>query len=282
MQGAGNDFVVLSSLLDLGTSSNLTSYHLKLIADRHFGIGADQILTVDVHEGSEADFIYRIFNADGSEVEQCGNGARCIVKFLHDSGFINGNRVSLMTKAGVIYANVLDDNSIQVQMSSPKLNASFIGLNTRLFTKKKVNDQEIYLVPWNNCELHLAPVFMGNPHIVIEMNSINDLNLNEIVTHIEESNLLSKSVNLGFSKVLDSERIALRVFERGVGETLACGTGACAAAVCGIAKGILSKKNSIEVNLPGGILNISWSGDLNDSVFMSGPAREVFRGKITL
>ncbi len=282
MQGAGNDFVVISPFFGSAPVEKLSRSHLKFIANRHYGVGADQILTVKTCMNQEAQYEFKIINSDGTEVEQCGNGARCVTRFLFDLGMLSGKETFLKSKAGVIKATVLDDLNIQVQMTVPKFNTVEVGLKKNLMNKQKINKHEIFLLPYKQEVIKIFLVSMGNPHAVLYIDTSSKLKIEEIAKYIAVKNFFSYGINLGFSKVINKKKIDLRVFERGAGETLACGSGACAAVVAGVAQGFLEENFPVEVNLPGGKLSISWSGNLSDCVYMSGPAREVFRGTIQL
>ena len=282
MQGIGNDFIVLSPLLGSMPEKKLTKHKLKLIADRHFGIGADQILIVKPCSSKEAQYEFEIINSDGSVVEQCGNGARCVMKFLYNISMVNGRSATLKSKAGVVMARISDNSNIDIQMTAPKFKTSEIGLKTELLKRKKIGEYEVFSVNWQKKIIQFFPVSMGNPHAVITVNSIGSPEIREIYDFINKVGVFKRGINLGFCKIHDRKNIELRVFERGCGETLACGSGACAAAVAGIAQNFLIQNGPIEVNLPGGSLSISWRGGMNDRVFMSGPAEEVFRGTFQL
>jgi diaminopimelate epimerase len=282
MQGAGNDFVVLSPLLGSLSTEKLTKKNLKLIADRHFGVGADQILIVKNCPNGKDEYEFEIINSDGNQVEQCGNGARCVTRFLFNLGVLSGTHATLKSAAGTVKARILDELSIRVQMTIPKLNSNDVGLNLDSLEIKKINEHKVFSVPWKNKKIKFFPVSMGNPHAVINLEVFNSAEIKDISSFINESGIFKKGINLGFCKILDHKNIELRVVERGSGETLACGSGACAAVVAGIAQGLLTQNEPVEVNLPGGKLSIFWTGNLKDCVFMSGPAKEVFRGTIQL
>ncbi len=282
MQGIGNDFVVLSPFLDSSPIEKLTKENFKFISNRHLGVGADQILIVRPCASSEADYEFRIVNSDGTEVEQCGNGARCVMRFLFEMGIHSKSKAKLKTKGGIVEAVILDETNIRIQMTVPKFNANDVGLDIKSLKSRKINQQKVFLIPWKKMELNIFPVSMGNPHGVINVESITDPDIEEITSLVKSQKFFLNGVNLGFCKILSPKKIKLRVFERGVGETLACGSGACAAVVAGVAQGFLAPNEPIEVNLTGGKLIISWAGKLNDFVFMAGPAVEVFKGKIKI
>ena len=282
MQGIGNDFIVLSPLLGSMPEKKLTKHKLKLIADRHFGIGADQILIVKPCSSKEAQYEFEIINSDGSVVEQCGNGARCVMKFLYNISMVNGRSATLKSKAGVVMARISDNSNIYIQMTAPRFKTSEIGLKTELLKRKKIGEYEVFSVNWQKKIIQFFPVSMGNPHAVITVNSIGSPEIRDIFDFINRVGIFKRGINLGFCRIHDRKKIELRVFERGCGETLACGSGACAAVVAGIAQNLLIQNEPIEVNLPGGSLSISWRGGTKDRVFMSGPAEEVFRGTFQL
>jgi diaminopimelate epimerase len=257
MQGAGNDFVVLDCTRE---PFGLTAAQLKRIADRHFGIGCDQILVVEPAQGPGADFRYRIFNADGGEVEQCGNGARCFVKFVHAKGLTSKPEIVVETLGGTIHPRLAPDGEVTVDMGTPtrpvqeRLNVS--GRHVDVSILSIGNPHAVQLVP----DVASAPVATQGPLIELHPRFPN-------------------RVNAGYMQVLERHRIALRVWERGAGETLACGSGACAAAVAGIARGLLD--SPVEVETRGGTLTIAWAGGDNP-VQMKGPATTVFEGTIEL
>ncbi|OUV30127.1 MAG: diaminopimelate epimerase [Betaproteobacteria bacterium TMED100] len=282
MQGIGNDFIVLSPFLGKLPEKKLTRHKLKLIANRHFGVGADQILIVKSCLSNEAEYEYEIINSDGGQVEQCGNGARCVMKFLSNISMLSGSHVTLKSKAGIVTARILDDLNICIQMTVPEFKTSDVGLKTELLERKKIGNHEIFSIRWRKKNIQFFPVSMGNPHAVITLDSIQSPEIKDIYDFINKIGIFESGINLGFFKVMDQKTIDLRVFERGCGETLACGSGACAAVVAGVAQNLLIKGEPVKVNLPGGSLSIFWSGGLNDKVFMSGPAEEVFRGTFQL
>ena len=282
MQGIGNDFIVISPLLDKNINKILQPNIVKYMANRHYGIGADQILFIDSYAGKEADYEYRILNADGTEVEQCGNGARCVTKFLKSRGFLQFDNVKLKCQAGILESRLLPDESIEVKMTPPKLGIKHVGFNMKKKIDISLQSQNIFSIPWKNSQIIFSPVSMGNPHAVININYLHQEKLERIFDYINESDFFMQGINVGFCISKNINSLNLRVFERGVGETLACGSGACAAVVSGISSGNLKPNFPVDVKLRGGVLKIRWSGNINDSVFMSGPAEEVFEGKIFL
>jgi diaminopimelate epimerase len=255
MQGAGNDFVVLDFTRE---PFALTREQLRRIADRHLGVGCDQILVVQRPRSDEADFRYRIFNADGGEVEQCGNGARCFVKFVHDRGLTAKREITVETLGGIIRPRLEPDGEVSVDMGRP----AYSGLET---------------LEVDGTPTEVAIVSMGNPHAVQVVNDVQQAPVTSQGPRLEHHPRFPQGVNAGYLQVLDRHRIALRVWERGAGETLSCGTGACAAAVTAIN---LKKADSpIQVQTRGGALTITWAGGDN-AVIMKGPAETVFDGTL--
>jgi diaminopimelate epimerase len=278
MQGAGNDFVVLD---ETRARLGLTAAHYRFLGDRHFGVGADQILTVRPSPAEGIDFEYLIHNADGTEVEQCGNGARCFARFVRDAGLTSKDRIRVKTMKGVIEPQLTPDGRVTVNMGAP-----VFALDQIPFEAAGLAFQPHGL--WGNWPLDLvngaqaasvliAPVSMGNPHGVILVGDVDAAPVLSTGPAVQQSPRFPQGVNVGFMQVLDRCRIRLRVFERGVGETLACGSGACAAVVAGIRLGLLDP--SVDVQTRGGLLSISWAGD-TAPVMMTGPATPVFQGEI--
>ena len=271
MHGLGNDFVVFDAI---NQNINLSHDEIRFIADRHFGIGCDQVLLVENYAGEEADFLYRIFNADGGEVEQCGNGARCFARFVIDRGLSSKKKIPVMTKTGRIVLMAHDNGDISVDMGTPITKPSDIPLvaDTEQTTYQlKLDDtNEVFSV---------GAVSMGNPHAVLIVDDIETAKVNELGAKLELSSRFPNRVNVGFMQLVSPKHIRLRVFERGAGETLACGTGACAAVVVGILQNKLA--NEVKVDLPGGRLSIQWQGR-DAPVIMTGAANSVFTGSIDL
>jgi len=262
MEGAGNDFVVLDCTAQ---PLALTREQLRRLADRHFGVGCDQVLVAEPSPGEGLDFRYRIFNADGGEVEQCGNGARCFVGFVHARGLTNKRELRVSTPGGVIAPRLEPDGEVSVNMGPPAPESPLV--------------QAIEL---DGAKLALAILSMGNPHAV---QVVQDLEAAPVTTQgprIEHHPRFPERVNAGYLQVINRHSVALRVWERGAGETLACGTGACAAAVAGILQGLLD--SPVQVRAQGGTLTVSWAGGDNPHapVWMKGPARTVFEGEIDL
>jgi diaminopimelate epimerase len=268
MHGLGNDFVVIDGI---NQSVSLSSEQLRHLADRHSGIGCDQILLVETAEG-RADFRYRIFNADGGEVEQCGNGARCFVRYIYDHGMTSKNEIRVETLGGIIMPRLEANGDVTVNMGIPKFEPReipFIADRPGLTYSLDVGGKHV----------EISAVSMGNPHAV---QWVPDVDSAPVLTEgplIEHHPRFPKRVNAGYMQIVDRHHIRLRVYERGAGETLACGTGACAAAVAGIQRGLL--ESPVKVSFRSGDLFIRWEGE-NQPVWMTGPAVAVFDGEINL
>ena len=269
MHGAGNDFVVFDA-----TSSpfGLTGEQLKAVADRHFGVGCDQILVVEKASGPAADFRYRIFNADGGEVEQCGNGARCFVKFVHQRGLTSNRQIRVETLAGIIEPRLEEDGEVTVNMGAPVFELAKVP-----FTAQRAG--LVHTIEVAGKPVEVAVLSMGNPHAVQVVPDVDSALVGTQGPAVERHPAFPRRVNAGYMQVVDRHSIRLRVFERGAGETLACGTGACAAVVSGIARGLLD--SPVTVGTRGGTLTIAWAGGDNP-VWMKGPAISVFEGTIEL
>ncbi len=270
MHGLGNDFVVIDAI---NQSISLSPEQIRLMADRHFGIGFDQLLLVEKPVSDNADFNYRIFNADASEVAQCGNGIRCFGRFVHDKKLSDKNIIRVDTNVGQLILNFDEDEQITVNMGIPLHTPAEIPIKT---------DQEalFYTLFVNNTEKTLGAVSMGNPHAVLQVDNINSAPVAKLGKLLENHPFFPERANIGFMQIMNRQSIKLRVYERGAAETLACGSGACAAVVIGIEQGLLNKED-INVELPGGQLLINWSGR-GQPVFMKGPAVSVFEGQINL
>ena len=269
MHGAGNDFVVLDGVRQ---KVELTPDQLRLLADRHFGVGCDQILLVEKPEAKEADFRYRIFNADGGEVEQCGNGARCFMRFVHDQKLTGKREIVVETHSGLISPRLELDGRVTVNMGAPVFDAARIPFHggTGAISEPLEVAGEI---------LRISALSMGNPHAVQVVEDIEKAPVREMGPLIEHHQRFPNRVNAGFMQVMDRHNLRLRVYERGAGETLSCGTGACAAVVAGIRREILD--SPVNVATRGGVLTISWEGD-DMPVLMTGPAITVFAGEIII
>jgi len=268
MHGLGNDFVVIDAI---GQHIELTASQVRFLADRRRGIGCDQLLLVETSEQESVDFRYRIFNADGSEVAQCGNGARCFARFVRDKKLTDKNTIAVETASGVIYPSLQENNEVKVDMGAPRLNPKDIPF----IANHQAERYELELA--NEQTVMVGAVSMGNPHAVVLVDDINVADVETLGPLIEDHQQFPERVNVGFMEIVSKNTINLRVYERGAGETEACGTGACAAVVIGIQQGLLS--NEVKVTLPGGDLMIVWSGG-TDSVWMTGPATHVFDGEI--
>ena len=269
MHGIGNDFVVLDGINQV---VNLSSAQVQRIADRHFGVGCDQLLVVEAYAGEEADFRYRIFNADGSEVEQCGNGARCFARFVYDQGLTQKTTIPVMTASGLIVLNIQPNGQVMVNMGVPEFvpeRIPFISERQQTLYNREIAGE------W----VSFSAVSMGNPHAVLQVTDVDTAPVGVLGPALEHHPSFPRRVNVGFMQVLGRDRIRLRVFERGSGETLACGTGACAAVVAGCIQGLLDTQ--VTVALPGGDLQIRWDGE-GQPVWMTGPAETVFRGTLRL
>ena len=269
MHGLGNDFVVFDAIHQ---SLSLTPALVRHIAERRFGIGCDQVLLVEAATQPEVDFRYRIYNADGGEVEQCGNGARCFARFVRDKGLTDKNEIAVETRSGVIRLSVQPDNEVTVNMGVPQFEPKDVPFDA---PARETN----YLLDLDGEKVKIGVVSMGNPHAVQVVSDVDTARVAEQGPRFQRHARFPKRVNAGFMQVLDRDHIRLRVYERGVGETLACGTGACAAMAVGRQMGLLDDRVSVE--LPGGRLNIAWEGE-GQPVYMTGPAVSVFEGEIDL
>ena len=269
MHGAGNDFVVLDGVRQ---KIALSPEQLRLLADRHFGVGCDQILVVEKSENKAADFRYRIFNADGGEVEQCGNGARCFLRFVHDQKLTSKREIVVETHSGLISPRLEQDGRVTVDMGCPIFEPALVPFAGGSGAASEPLDIE-------GKELRISALSMGNPHAVQVVEDIEQAPVNTLGPLIEHHPRFPKRVNAGFMQVMDRNSLRLRVFERGSGETLSCGTGACAAVVAGIRRGLLD--SPVNVATRGGALTIAWGGD-GAPVLMTGPAITVFSGEINL
>lgn len=269
MQGIGNDFIVLDGIRE---TIMLTKDIIRFLSDRHFGIGCDQILLVEKSTHQQADFLYRIFNADGQEVEQCGNGARCFVRFVHEQKLTQKTQLTLQTQQRLIHTRLEKNGQITVDMGTPIFTPAAIPF---------IADKEAITYPLSIASeiVHIGAISMGNPHAVLFVNNIEEAPVASLGALIQNHERFPDKANVGFVEIITSSHIKLRVFERGAGETLACGTGACAAVVAGIQQHSLSQ--TVHVDTKGGRLTIHWQKD-HHPVLMSGPAMTVFHGEIIL
>ena len=265
MHGLGNDFMVLDAT---HAPINLTVEHIRLLADRHFGVGFDQLLMVESAKQDSVDFNYRIFNGDGSEVEQCGNGARCFARYVHDKGLTQKNPIRVATRAGIIELSIGSSGLVRVNMGVPKTRPVDIPFIAD-------SDTDFYELEIEGEKIKLAVVSMGNPHAVIAVPCVEHAAVESLGAHLQTHPRFPARVNVGFMQVLARDAIKLRVYERGTGETLACGTGACAAVVAGIRAGWLDVK--VKVQLAGGTLLIECAGG-HAPVLMEGPASTLYEG----
>ncbi|MDO9403603.1 MAG: diaminopimelate epimerase [Polaromonas sp.] len=278
MQGAGNDFVMLD---ETAGPLGLTAAHYRFLADRHFGVGADQILTVRPSPGEGIDFEYVIHNADGGEVEQCGNGARCFVRFVRERGLTGKTTVRVKTLSGVIEPRLQPDGRVTVDMGAPVFELARIPFDPAGTAAQAFGSWERWpLALAGAAPVAVAVLSMGNPHAVQLVDDVDTAPVGIVGPQVENHPQFPRRVNAGFMQVVSRGRIRLRVYERGAGETLACGTGACAAVVAGIRLGLLDQR--VDVETRGGQLTIEWAGGLDDAVLMTGPATTVFSSEIDL
>ncbi|MBA1248953.1 diaminopimelate epimerase [Pseudomonas luteola] len=269
MHGLGNDFMVLDLI---SQHAHIQPKHARQWGDRHTGVGFDQLLIVETPSNPDVDFRYRIFNSDGSEVEQCGNGARCFARFVFDKRLTVKKVIKVETKGGIIELRLRNDNQVTVDMGAPRLEPRQIPFEA---------DAEAisYPVQVEGRTVELAAVSMGNPHGVLRVDNVDTAPVHELGPKLEHHPRFPNRANIGFLQVIDEHRARLRVWERGAGETQACGTGACAAVVAGIRQGWLN--SPVQIELPGGLLDIEWAGP-GKPVLMTGPAIRVYEGQVRL
>jgi len=268
MHGLGNDFMVIDCV---NQSFEPTKKIIKQWSDRHFGIGFDQLLLVEPADTEQAEFKYRIFNADGGEVEQCGNGARCFARFVREKSLTTSEIIPVETASGLITLTLINDSDVRVDMGEPQFEPNTLPINT--------DQKATYDIDYQGETISFSAISMGNPHAVIEVNDVETASVNELGAFIQAHELFPQSVNVGFMQIIDENTIKCRVFERGVGETIACGTGACAAMVAGRLSAKLS--DNVTVQLRGGSLDIQWQGG-DSSVLMTGPTASVFDAEINI
>ncbi len=280
MQGAGNDFVVLD---ETRTRYHLRPEHYRFLGDRRYGVGADQILTVRPATQPGVDFAYVIHNADGGEVEQCGNGARCFVRFVQEQGMTDKARIRVQVQHGIIELEALPDGLVTVDMGAPRLDPAALPFVADGLTQRLQGKAELWRLDLSaagiGAPVEVALVSMGNPHAVLLVDDVMTAPVQAVGPAVQALPAFPNSVNVGFLQVLDRGHVRLRVYERGAGETLACGTGACAAVVAGIRLGLLD--SPVQVDALGGTLRIAWQGG-DAPVLMSGPATTVYHGEIDL
>jgi len=269
MHGLGNDFIVINALDD---PFDLSGRQIAALAHRRTGVGFDQILIVEPPGNSGADFTYRIFNADGGEVENCGNGARCFARYVRDKGLTDKKDISVSTACGLMHLSVIDESQVLVRMGVPEFEPSKVP-----FVADQIESS--YELSVGNESLTFGVVSLGNPHAVTWVNDVEQVDIEHFGPLIENHERFPSRVNAGFTQLLNRSEIRLRVFERGVGETMACGTGACAAVIVGIVQGVLDRE--VKVHLTGGELQVRWS-DNNAQVEMIGPGATVFEGRLEL
>ncbi len=276
MQGAGNDFVMLNGVTQ---PFELDRDQLRRLADRRFGVGADQILVVERAAQAGVDFRYRIFNADGGEVEQCGNGARCFVKFVHDQLLTDRAAIRVETLGGIIEPRLETDGEVTVDMGVPRFDPAQVPFDANGLVAQAKHGERLWPLMVAGAEHWIGVVSMGNPHAVQVVADVNAAPVTTEGPQIEGHPRFPQRVNAGFMQVIDRHSVFLRVWERGAGETLACGTGACAAVASGIRRGLLD--SPVAVHARGGRLQIAWRGDAHP-VLMTGPAEKVFEGEIEI
>lgn len=268
MHGLGNDFVVIDAV---NQTVSLDATQVRALADRHTGIGCDQLLVIEPPRNADSEFFYRIYNADGSEVEQCGNGARCFARYVRDFGLTSNNSIRVETLSGIITLQIEADGQVTVNMGIPDFEPAALPFNT----PERAEQYSLEGDP-QTC---FAVVSMGNPHAVTRVDNIDEAPVAELGAYIESHPQFPQRVNAGFMQVVDRQHLRVRVFERGAGETLACGTGACAAVVTARQQGLVD--DTVNVELQGGSLQIRWEGE-GEPVWMTGPAVHVFEGSIDL
>jgi diaminopimelate epimerase len=279
MHGAGNDFVVIDAINQKIDVDGISADQWQRLADRRFGIGADQILVVERPIDAGVDFRYRIFNNDGSEVEQCGNGSRAFVRFVVDKGLSQERSIRVQTMSGIINPRLEDDGNVTVDMGAPRLDPAEVPFDSAGLDGKPEGEETLWPLPVGGEATQISVVSMGNPHAVQVVHNVDTALVEQTGPLIEHHERFPKRVNAGYMQVVDRHHIRLRVHERGAGETLACGTGACAAVVAGIRRGLLD--SPVRVSARGGELSIAWAG-AGQPVYLSGPAVSVFEGEVEI
>jgi len=288
MHGAGNDFVVLDGVRQ---TIEMTPERARALGDRHFGIGADQILLVEPASSPDADFRYRIFNSDGSEVEHCGNGARCFVRFVHETGLSDRNPLRAEIATGIIVLDEGDDEQVTVEMGSTRFDPAALPFDAAGLATRTESADTLYTLPLREGAAAPAPaacsdlpatveislVAISNPHAVQIVDDVDRAPVEGVGPLVESHPRFARRVNAGFMQIVDRHTIRLRVYERGAGETLACGTGACAAVAAGIRRGVLD--TPVRVHARGGVLTVDWDGS---SLRMTGPAQSVYTGQVDI
>ncbi len=281
MQGAGNDFVVLD---ETRGGLGLTPAQYRFLADRHFGVGADQILSVRPSPAAGIDFEYLIHNADGSQVQQCGNGARCFARYVRDKALTDKDQIRVQTLSGVIAPRLEADGRVTVDMGRPRFEPASLPFDTTGLQAVLQGSMQKWPLTLDSqasaATVMIVAVSMGNPHAVQLVDDVDSAPVALTGPLIESHPRFAERVNAGYLQLQSRSQVRLRVYERGAGETLACGTGACAAAVAGMGLGLLDAR--VDVHTRGGLLTIAWAGGADDSVFMTGPAATVFEGQIDI
>jgi len=273
MHGCGNDFVIIDAIEQ---KVSLSAEQIRVIADRHFGVGCDQLLLVEAPTQAGADFRYRIFNADGGEVEQCGNGARCFARFVSDHGMTSKQNIPVQTNSGLIHLRMEDNNEVRVDMGVPNFEPTEIPFIPKEPPEK---DAEYYTLMVDGEKYAIGAVSIGNPHAVLLVESVKDAAVETLGPAIGQHQQFPERVNVGFMEIVDRGLIRLRVFERGSGETLACGSGACAAIAVGIHNRLLD--DTVVAELRGGDVSVQWSGQ-GLPIYLTGPAETVYEGQLKL
>jgi len=269
MHGLGNDFMVVDLI---SQRMHLSPEQIRYLGDRNTGVGFDQLLLVETPQSPDVDFHYRIFNSDGTEVEHCGNGARCFARFVHDQRLTGKREIAVQTSNGRIVLKMLKDQWVEVDMGEPVLQPDLVPFDASF-------EAPSYTLEQDNQNYNLGVVSVGNPHAVLIVDDVNAAPVVELGTKLEQHPRFPNKANIGFMQIIDRNTIKLRVFERGVGETKACGTGACAAVVAGQQQGVLDAE--VTVHLTGGDLKIHWQGP-GHHLMMNGPATHVYEGQIKL
>ncbi|MDT3679334.1 MAG: diaminopimelate epimerase [Burkholderiaceae bacterium] len=272
MHGAGNDFVVIDGVRQ---PVRFSREQWRCLADRHLGVGADQILLVEPSPGPGIDFRYRIFNADGDEVEQCGNGARCFARFVLEHGLTDRRTIRVQTLGGIIEPAMEDDGRVRVDMGVPAFGAQAVGFDAAGLQSRTIGDDTVWILDEGEAGAPVSLVSIGNPHAVQFVDDVDDAPVTDEGARLSGSARFARGVNAGYAQIVSPHELRLRVFERGAGETLACGTGACAAALAGIRQRRLH--SPVDVRTRGGRLRIDWDGT---RLALTGPARTVFEGEI--
>jgi len=270
MQGLGNDFMVVNAV---DQTIEFSAEQIHQWANRHFGIGFDQLLVVESSDTEGVDFGYRIFNADGSEVQQCGNGARCFARFVYDKGLTDKTEITVETASGIIVLYIAENGQVKVNMGAPNFAPHALPFKTE-------TESDLYEIEVSGDQYEIGAVSMGNPHAVLRVTDVISAPVDALGAQLESHDQFPEKVNVGFAERVDASHIKLRVYERGAAETLACGTGACAAMV--VLRRLNEVDDAVTVSLPGGDLLIEWDGNESQPVWMTGPAETVFEGELSL